>query len=198
MGIISAALVIARRLSKTTTKPGMLEGRRRVIATDLIIGLIFPLAQLLICRSRKPNRTTSVVDPSSVFFIQGHRFDIYEGAGCIEAIPLTILRYCLNLCWPIGLGLASAIYCCEEMSIAPEESLDTNSLLVRTLQALYQRRADIHDIVTSCSGMTYRRYYRLVLLCVAEIIFTVPLASKLCQDGRHAKAVILSMSCNDQ
>lgn len=46
----------------------------------------------------------------TVYFIQGHRFDIYEGYGCIAATPITWLYIVLSGVWPIPIGLVSAFY----------------------------------------------------------------------------------------
>lgn len=56
IGIISAALVIARRISiistETQTYPGAYtSSRRRMIVIDLIIALSLPVAHLIICES---------------------------------------------------------------------------------------------------------------------------------------------------
>lgn len=56
IGILSAALVIARRVSIISTEvqayPGAYSpSRRRMVFTDLAIALSFPAAQLIICRA---------------------------------------------------------------------------------------------------------------------------------------------------
>lgn len=54
LGIVSAGLVIARRVSKISTNVEVFPNsgtsdRRRMIITDLAIGLSVPIAQLIIC-----------------------------------------------------------------------------------------------------------------------------------------------------
>ena len=48
-----------------------------------------------------------------VYFVQDHRFDIYEGVGCAMSAPNSIPLVFLYTAWPIPIGLASAIYCSE-------------------------------------------------------------------------------------
>lgn len=45
------------------------------------------------------------------WFIQGHRFDIYEGIGCFYAIPNTIFSWVLMSITPIIIGCISGVYC---------------------------------------------------------------------------------------
>ena len=47
----------------------------------------------------------------SEFFIQGHRFDIFEDVGCYPALVNSIPTYFLFNIWPIIFGLISASYC---------------------------------------------------------------------------------------
>lgn len=47
------------------------------------------------------------------FFVQGHRFNIYEDIGCYPTIVNSLPAYFLYNMWPIILGLVSAVYCGE-------------------------------------------------------------------------------------
>ena len=119
-GIIAAALVIARRISIIATGSSISSNprhinKKRMVITDLAIGLSFPAAQLVICTSSKFNAEFQGIDISilmvEVYFVQGHRFDIFEGIGCVWAVPNTIPVMFLSVGWPIPMGLASAVYC---------------------------------------------------------------------------------------
>ncbi|KAK7692308.1 hypothetical protein QCA50_003933 [Cerrena zonata] len=97
MGILSAGLVIARRVSLVATASSVWlrsENRTRAMYGDLAIGLTPPIAQLI-----------------EFWFMQGHRFDILEGLGCSAAVPFSILNICLTWVWNFIIGLISAFYC---------------------------------------------------------------------------------------
>ncbi|CAL1697603.1 unnamed protein product [Somion occarium] len=144
IGVVSAALVIARRLCKIATGTTVSSTRRdkqRAIMIDLAIGLVPPLSQLII-----------------FFFVQGHRFDIYEGVGCTVATPNTIPYLFLYGLWPIFIGLGSATY----------------SIL--TLRAFLRRRKQFSELIASNSNLTFNRYFRLMAMAVVEICCTIPAA----------------------
>lgn len=145
IGLISASLVIARRTCLIITRKTLVtlpKDKRRDILVDLAIGLSFPIYFV-----------------SIYWFIQGHRFDIYEGVGCYWAIPASILAICLTSIWPIIIGLVSASYCC------------------RTLWTIWKYRREVESLLSSHKLITSTRYYRLVALCSTEIICTIPLGS---------------------
>lgn len=114
LGVVSAGLVIARRVSIIATgQAGVCQTRRdkiRMMVGDLALGLTFPIGQLVICKGFLvyPRSSTHIVD--SDWFVQGHRFDIFEGLGCSLAVPNTILATLLSYAWPLLIGLASAYY----------------------------------------------------------------------------------------
>ena len=93
-----------------------------------------------------------------VWFYQGHRFDILEGVGCVEAYPNTFLSILLNTSWPIPIGLASAVFAFLALRGALDRTRD-----LKLLQVVEP------DLSTSC-------YYRLMALAAANILFTIPLA----------------------
>lgn len=93
------------------------------------------------------------------WFIQGHRFDIYEGYGCMYEIPNTILSYFLLTAWPITLGCISAIY----------------GALV--LHRLLTHREELRAVISINENLSFYRYIRLMGLAGCHIIYTIPLAS---------------------
>ncbi|KAI0078467.1 fungal pheromone STE3G-protein-coupled receptor, partial [Panus rudis PR-1116 ss-1] len=142
MGIISAGLVIARRISRianATAATSFDSNEYRETLVELTIGLVPPLSQL-----------------AFFYFMQGHRFNIYEGIGCQAAIPASILAIVLSNIWYIILGLISAIYC------------------ARTLRALLIRHQEITTIISS-SNLNVYYFYRLVAMAFIEMICDVPL-----------------------
>ncbi|KAH9943666.1 putative fungal pheromoneG-protein-coupled receptor [Amylocystis lapponica] len=143
IGICTASLVINRRLYKIATVSTVSLSRadkRRMVWADLAIGLGIPAVQVGI-----------------YWFIQGHRFDIFEGYGCAYEIPNTIMSYFLEQSWPVVVGCVSAVYC------------------FLTLRAFVKRRKQFNELMTSNSNLTYHRYLRLMGLAALEMCTTVPL-----------------------
>ena len=118
IGVVASSLVITRRLyhivNLTATATDLSSARRRRnILIDLVIGLGIPLLAVALCTSPPPAfRVRPLPDTPClvVWFYQGHRFNVLEGVGCIEAYPNTFLSIFLNTTWPIPIGLASATY----------------------------------------------------------------------------------------
>ncbi|PIL26116.1 hypothetical protein GSI_11870 [Ganoderma sinense ZZ0214-1] len=92
------------------------------------------------------------------WFYQGHRFNILEGIGCVEEYPNTFLSILLNTVWPVPIGLASAVYA------------------ILTLRGTLARTRDLRRLQIVETGLTTSRYYRLIVLAVANVLFTVPLS----------------------
>ncbi|PCH39328.1 STE3-domain-containing protein [Wolfiporia cocos MD-104 SS10] len=143
VGITTASLLINRRLyhiANITTIHLDAKDRRRMIVIDVSIGLGLPILQVLV-----------------YWFIQGHRFDIFEGFGCFYAIPNTILSWFLCDIWPIVIGCISAVYC------------------VLTIRAFLRRRKQLSELVAANSNLDFNRYFRLMAIAAVEVCFTVPL-----------------------
>ncbi|KAH9936514.1 putative fungal pheromone GPCR, STE3-type [Fomitopsis serialis] len=143
IAICSSSLVIMRRLyhiANITTVHVTREDKRRMIIEDTAIGSGFPILQVLL-----------------YWFIQGHRFDIYEGIGCWPAIPNTILSWFIFDLWPVFFGTMSALYC------------------TLTIRALLKRREQLSQIMAANSGLHFNRYFRLMGLAAVNMIFTLPL-----------------------
>lgn len=115
----------------------------------------------------------------SVYFIQGHRFDIWEGVGCYAAIPNTILFLCLSSALSIIIGAISAAYCGTiETDTAPFRHNNLNSSFpVSTLRVLYNRRSKFKAVLLKNYRIKFHQYCRLILLSVVEITLTIPLAT---------------------
>ncbi|CAL1697569.1 unnamed protein product [Somion occarium] len=142
MGMLSAGLVIARRISIIATTTSLaVDSKRREWCIDCLIGMSPPVAQLII-----------------FYFVQGHRFDIFEGLGCYAATPISILLICLTEIWFIIIGLISAVYC------------------ARTLYAVIKRHQQIKDLFSAVSEVSLHQYYRLLAMATVEMCCTTPLS----------------------
>ncbi|THH28485.1 hypothetical protein EUX98_g5709 [Antrodiella citrinella] len=142
-GGLAAGLIIARRLCMITTGitvRGTRRDKMRSVAIDLTIGLGIPIAQLII-----------------YWFLQGHRFDLYEDFGCYVTAPQTWLYIVLYSIWPIIIGLISAYYS------------------IRTLIAFSRRRKEFSELLVSNNNLTFNRYARLMIMACLEVVCTVPL-----------------------
>ncbi|EPS99299.1 hypothetical protein FOMPIDRAFT_1124670 [Fomitopsis schrenkii] len=93
------------------------------------------------------------------YIVSGHRFDIYEEFGCYPFMYNTWLAYPLSVVWPIIIGIVSAVYC------------------ILSLRAFAQRRAQFSEFVSSSSGLSANRYFRLMALATAELLCTTPIAA---------------------
>ncbi|KAJ3487558.1 hypothetical protein NLI96_g3455 [Meripilus lineatus] len=141
VGIVAAGLVITRRVSEIASGRMTGHSKRRVILTDLAIGLIPPLIQIMI-----------------FWFIQDHRFDIFEDVGCSFVTQVNLLSLFLSGLWPIIIGTASICYS------------------VITLRALYKRRKEQLDLQQMGEGLTFDHYYRLIFMVTLEMAATVPIS----------------------
>ena len=130
--------------------------KRRNIITDLLIGLGIPLLAIALCKSTGLSFSSSIyLRCLAVWFYQGHRFDILEGIGCVEAYPNTFLSILLNTVWPVPIGLVSAVYAVLAVRGTTRD--------LRRLQAV------------ETGGLT--SYYRLMVLAAANVLFITPLSS---------------------
>ncbi|EED83216.1 hypothetical fungal pheromone GPCR, STE3-type [Postia placenta Mad-698-R] len=143
VGIPTASLLISKRIyhiANITTVQSSRADRRRMVLIDTSIGLGIPIVQVAL-----------------YWFIQGHRFDIIEGFGCIFAIPNTILSSFLFYATPIYIGLVSAVYA------------------ALTIRAFYKRHKQIRELMSANSSLKFNRYFRLMVLAGIEICLTIPL-----------------------
>ncbi|PIL26108.1 hypothetical protein GSI_11862 [Ganoderma sinense ZZ0214-1] len=145
IGLCCASLVINRRLYLIATVAVVnvrYEDKVRRIIVDLLIGLGIPVLAMAV-----------------FWFYQGHRFDLIEGIGCVEAYPNTWLAVILYYMWPLIIGLVSGVYC------------------FKTLKAFLARRKEFGELMNSNKHLTYNRYFRLMGLAALDILFTIPLTT---------------------
>ncbi|KAF9261048.1 STE3-like pheromone receptor [Marasmius fiardii PR-910] len=147
IGIPASILCISRRLYKIAKVQAVSqtrEDKRKAILIDLCIAVGIPIIVVALH-----------------FIVQGHRFDIFEGLGCVPTTYNTLPAYFLYFMWPLFLGTISLVY----------------SFL--NLRSFYNRRLQFSNLVATTSGMNTSRYIRLMLLSCVDIMFTLPLGSYL-------------------
>ncbi|KAL4076381.1 STE3-like pheromone receptor [Scleroderma citrinum] len=91
------------------------------------------------------------------YVVQGHRFNIYEQIGCWPVTYLTILGYFLVFMWPTAIGMISMVYA------------------VLTFRQALIHRQKLKAMLQSSHNITTGHYCRLMVLCMVEVAFTVPL-----------------------
>lgn len=89
----------------------------------------------------------------------------------------TWLAYPLSVVWPIIIGIVSAVYCSEFLSSLWDASQTDPTVQVLSLRAFAQRRAQFSEFVSSSSGLSANRYFRLMALATAELLCTTPIAA---------------------
>ncbi|TBU29728.1 STE3-domain-containing protein [Dichomitus squalens] len=157
IGVVSSTLVITHRLYHIANMSAISltrAQRRRNTIIDLFIGLGIPLLAVAV-----------------FWFYQGHRFNIYEGVGCMEAYPNTFLSILLNTSWPLPIGLTSAVFA------------------VLALRAAFDRTRDLRRLTLVEPGLTTSRYYRLMALAFADLLCTIPLTIYMIVINTRANAM---------
>ncbi|KIY66513.1 STE3-domain-containing protein [Cylindrobasidium torrendii FP15055 ss-10] len=89
--------------------------------------------------------------------VHPHRFDIFEQIGCFPVTYYTLPTWFLWYLWPVGLGVVSFVY----------------SAL--TLRSFIIRRAQFASLL-STTNVSLQRYFRLMLLSIADMLLTLPLS----------------------
>ncbi|PPQ91373.1 hypothetical protein CVT25_004140 [Psilocybe cyanescens] len=144
VGIPAAGLCICRRLYHIASLKSMSvteADKRRNVIVDLSIGLGLPVLEMVLH-----------------YIVQGHRFNIYEGVGCIPSTYATWPALLIIFIPPILIGLASAIYA---------------TLNIVHFREISKKCADF----PGHSNLTSSRYLRFLYLSGSEILCTIPLAS---------------------
>ncbi|KAF7291077.1 Pheromone receptor [Mycena kentingensis (nom. inval.)] len=144
VGIPAASLCINRRLYQIARVQAVsitAQEKRRAILVDALICVVFPLVFI-----------------AMQYVVQGHRFNIYEQAGCAPAFVNTVPTYILNFMWPPLIGCVSACYG------------------VLSLRQFLRRRASFAQFA-GASGLTTSRYLRLMALSGTDIFLTTPLGA---------------------
>jgi pheromone a factor receptor len=93
------------------------------------------------------------------YIVQGHRFNIYGDVGCFPFTYNVWPAYLLVSCWPIAIGLVSAVYC------------------ILSIRAFARRRSQFKELLSANSNLNANRYFRLMFLAGIEVACTIPLAS---------------------
>ncbi|TDL19900.1 fungal pheromone STE3G-protein-coupled receptor [Rickenella mellea] len=94
------------------------------------------------------------------YIVQGRRYVIFEDVGCACYLYDVWPAFPIYTIWPLVLALISTVYC------------------VMTFRSFARRRSQLKEFLDSGdSPIALNCYYRLMMLCCTEIIFTIPLAS---------------------
>lgn len=145
VAIPAASLTITRRLykiSRVQTVVSSQKEKRREMAIDLGLCVGLPVLVMIL-----------------YYFVQGHRFDIFEQIGCFPVAVNTAPTYVLVWMWPLLLGVISMVYC------------------TLTVSAFLRRRKEMSQFLNSNAQITFSRYFRLMALALMDTVLTVPLAS---------------------
>ena len=112
-----------------------------------------------------------------MWFIQGHRFNIYEGIGPLAPIPNTYFQMFVTNGLCIIIGLVSSGFCstCHLSNTSAEICAD-HFLPVGTLRAFMKRRRQFSELLKSNNNLTFNRYLRLMALAAIELLATIPLS----------------------
>ncbi|KAH9856258.1 STE3-domain-containing protein [Lenzites betulinus] len=146
VGIPASTLCINRRLYAITSVRSVSvtrEDKRRAVIVDLCISIGLPVLVM-----------------SLHYIVQGHRFNIMEGVGCLPEIYNTPPAYPLVFMWPVLIGCVSFVYA------------------FMTLLTFLRHRIKFNEVISSNgAGMTISRYFRLMLLSISEMVCTIPIGA---------------------
>ncbi|KAI6041179.1 STE3-domain-containing protein [Pisolithus marmoratus] len=141
----AASLCINRRLYHIVSVDAVTKTRAeklRDVLGDLAIGLGIPVLEMILH-----------------YIVQGHRFNIFEEIGCYPATYNTPPAYALVWCWPVAIGVISAVYC------------------LCTIRELALRRAQFKELLSANRNMSSSRYFRLMGLAAIEVLGTIPIGA---------------------
>ncbi|PIL26113.1 hypothetical protein GSI_11867 [Ganoderma sinense ZZ0214-1] len=146
VGIPASTLCINRRLYNITSVRSVSithEEKRRTMIVDLCISVGLPVLVMALH-----------------YVVQGHRFNILQGVGCLPEIYNTPPAYPLVFMWPPLIGCVSFVYA------------------FLTLLGFFRHRIQFREVVSSNgAGMTVSRYFRLMLLSISEMVCTIPIGA---------------------
>ncbi|TDL15329.1 STE3-domain-containing protein [Rickenella mellea] len=89
------------------------------------------------------------------YIVQGHRFTIFEDIGCTPSTYTAWQAYPLYFMWPLVFGLIATVYC------------------ILTLRSFSARRSRFNSLYTSGHSLDSRRYGRLMLLSITNVVLTM-------------------------
>ncbi|KAF8145119.1 pheromone A receptor-domain-containing protein [Mycena galopus ATCC 62051] len=93
------------------------------------------------------------------FVVQGHRYNIVENVGCYPTTYNTAPAYPLTILWPNIINIISGCYA------------------IFTLRAFLRRRAQFAQFLSTNSGLTATRYFRLMALASLELLISLPIVT---------------------
>jgi len=146
VAIPAASLCINRRLYFIATQLAVTKPKaekRREVLVDLAIGVGIPVLQMAL-----------------QYIVQGHRFNIYEEIGCYPMTYNTPASFPLVFCWPVIIGLVSAVYCSM------------------TIWSMMKRRLDVGQLFPEDFNSSH--YMRLMALASCELLLGIPWSVYAC------------------
>ncbi|EIM84442.1 fungal pheromone STE3G-protein-coupled receptor [Stereum hirsutum FP-91666 SS1] len=143
-GFPVACLLIKRRLYNIA-RMSPVTNKSRELALELGLGLGLPVLEVGLYST-----------------VEGHRFDIYEEAGCWPTMVILPWAYPLVICVPLIIGLINLLY-----------GTLTIYRVVKERRALQELLPTTHKI---CDHPIDSHFIRLLTLSSVEVIFTIPLA----------------------
>lgn len=180
IGIVAAGLVIARRISKIatgTTVSSTRSDKRRIIITDLAIGLSFPLAQFIICEyrcdTRHPHTLITRITQTGLFRVTDLTSSRVSDVCLRFPLPMSTLVCTSHGQSPWVLSLEPIAVSIQLILLT---SMSADGFIGITLRAFLKRRKQFSELLQSNSSLTFNRYFRLMAMAGLEILCTVPLA----------------------
>lgn len=144
VAVPACSLTITRRLYMITRSQYVMSSKqekRRELIIDLSICVAFPAFVMIL-----------------YYFVQGHRFNIFEEVGCFPAVYNVTLAYPFIYMWPPMFGAISMVF----------------SIL--TIRSFLKRRREMGNFLRSYSNLSSSRYFRLMALSMMDTILTIPLS----------------------
>jgi len=178
VAIPAASLCINRRLYLIATKLSVTPfkaDKHREVATDLAIGLGIPFLEMILRRFihdiHHSQRFTCFI---AEYVVQGHRFNIFEDIGCYPVTYNTPVSFLLVYCWPVVIGLVSAVYCCKCHIIIVVTCWIFNSSIAMTISAVVKRRSELSQIFAGIDNFNSSHHFRLMSLAGIELLLGIP------------------------
>ncbi|KZV72325.1 STE3-domain-containing protein [Peniophora sp. CONT] len=143
IGIPFSSMAINRRLYKISSVRAVMITRsekRRETAIDFSLCLGVPVLVMILH-----------------YIVQGHRYDIYEDAGCEPVTYNTPAAFVLVYMWPLISGLFGAFFC------------------IMTIYNFHKRGRQLREVLSTHSNLNSSRYIRLMLLASMELFANFPL-----------------------
>ncbi|KZV59980.1 STE3-domain-containing protein [Peniophora sp. CONT] len=141
-----ATLIITRRLHlitrlRSVELPGK-SAKRRNLAIEWSLGLVIPM----------------LVAGPFYYIVQGARFVVYAGTGCISTADNSLMGIILVRSWALVLPLLSIVL-----------------YYPQTIRIFYRQKRDINRFLQSNDSVSRMNYFRIFTLASIDVILTLPI-----------------------